>query len=131
MARAIYTVADGKVVADFDPAIAAQMKSLDLEAPLPDLWPQFEAFQNIPLMVIRGENSKLLTTATLKEMARRHPGMTTKIAGGQRTRSDSAPWGCSDCNPGFPVRRFEFHASPKAAVQKRKGPVGKTGPILF
>jgi pimeloyl-ACP methyl ester carboxylesterase len=83
MARAIYTVADGKVVADFDPAIAAQMNSLDLEAPLPDLWPQFEAFQNIPLMVIRGENSKLLTTATLKEMARRHPGMTTKIAGGQ------------------------------------------------
>ncbi|MEF0939357.1 alpha/beta fold hydrolase [Rhizobium sp. BR 362] len=83
MARAIYTLTDGKVVADFDPAIAAQMKSLDFETPLPDLWPQFEAFRNIPLMVIRGENSKLLTTASLEEMARRHPGMTTKIAIGQ------------------------------------------------
>jgi pimeloyl-ACP methyl ester carboxylesterase len=83
MARAIYTCTDGKIVADFDPAIATQMKSLDLEAPLPDLWPQFEAFQSIPLMVIRGENSKLLTTATIEEMARRHPGMTAKIAVGQ------------------------------------------------
>jgi hypothetical protein len=35
------------------------------------------------LMVVRGENSKLLTTASLEEMARRHPGMTTKIAIGQ------------------------------------------------
>ncbi|MFS8115907.1 alpha/beta hydrolase [Rhizobium jaguaris] len=83
VARAIYTITDGKVVADFDPAIPAQMESLDFEAPLPDLWPQFDAFQNIPLMVIRGENSKLLTTATLEEMGRRHPGMTAKIAVGQ------------------------------------------------
>jgi pimeloyl-ACP methyl ester carboxylesterase len=83
MARAIYTVADGKIIADYDPAIAAQMQSLDLEAPLPDLWLQFEAFQTIPLMVIRGENSKLLATATVEEMARRHPGMTAKIALGQ------------------------------------------------
>ncbi|MQB43660.1 alpha/beta hydrolase [Rhizobium sp. ICMP 5592] len=83
MARAIYTVKDTKIVTDYDPAIAAQMQALDLEAPLPDLWPQFEAFRDIPLMVIRGENSKLLTTATVEEMARRHPGMTVKIALGQ------------------------------------------------
>ncbi|WFU09960.1 alpha/beta hydrolase [Rhizobium sp. CB3090] len=83
MAQAIYTYRDGKIIADFDPAIAAQMKSLDLEAPLPDLWPQFESFQKIPLMVIRGENSKLLTTASIEEMARRHPGMRVKIAVGQ------------------------------------------------
>lgn len=83
MARAIYIVTDGKIAADYDPAIAAQMQSLDLEAPLPDLWPQFEAFQTIPLMVIRGENSKLLAAATVEEMARHHPGMTAKIALGQ------------------------------------------------
>ncbi|NTH76626.1 alpha/beta hydrolase [Agrobacterium rhizogenes] len=83
MARAIYTVKDEKIVADYDPAIAAQMQALDLEAPLPDLWPQFEAFRDIPLMVIRGENSKLLTMATVEEMARRHPGMTIKTAVGQ------------------------------------------------
>ncbi|MGN6777939.1 alpha/beta fold hydrolase [Rhizobium sp.] len=83
MARAIYAFRDGKPVADYDPAIAAQMQALDLEAPIPDLWPQFQAFQDIPLMVIRGENSKLLTQMTTDEMARRHPEMVIKIARGQ------------------------------------------------
>ncbi|MGY5799837.1 alpha/beta fold hydrolase [Rhizobium sp. LEGMi12c] len=83
MARAIYVLRDGKPIADYDPAIAAQMQALDLEAPIRDLWPQFQAFQDTPLMVIRGENSKLLTQATTDEMAERHPGMAIKIARGQ------------------------------------------------
>lgn len=83
MARAIYAFGDGKPVADYDPAIAAQMQALDLEAPLPDLWAQFEGFKGIPLMVIRGENSKLLTAATTAEMASRHQGAIIKIAVGQ------------------------------------------------
>ncbi|RAX40568.1 alpha/beta fold hydrolase [Rhizobium tropici] len=83
MARAIYTAVDGKPVADYDPAIAAQMQALDLEAPIPDLWTQFEGFQDIPLMVIRGENSKLLAQSTTDEMAKRHPGTIVKIANGQ------------------------------------------------
>lgn len=83
MARAIYAFSDGKPVADYDPAIAAQMQSLDLEAPLPDLWAQFEGFKGIPLMVIRGENSKLLTAATTEEMVRRHHGATVKAVVGQ------------------------------------------------
>ncbi|KAA1177946.1 alpha/beta hydrolase [Rhizobium tropici] len=83
MARAIYTVVDGKPAADYDPAIAVQMQALDLEAPIPDLWTQFQGFQDIPLMVIRGENSKLLAQSTTDEMARRHPGTVVKIADGQ------------------------------------------------
>ena len=83
MARAIYAIADDKPVADYDPAIAAQMQALDLESPIPDLWTQFQGFQGIPLMVIRGENSKLLTQSTTDEMAKRHPATVVKIAGGQ------------------------------------------------
>ncbi len=83
MARAIYASRDDKPLADYDPAIAAQMQALDLEAPIPDLWPQFQAFHDIPLMVIRGENSKLLTQITTDEMARRHSDIVVKIAGGQ------------------------------------------------
>ncbi|MFT4181009.1 MAG: alpha/beta hydrolase [Rhizobium sp.] len=83
MARAIYAIRNGRMTADYDPAIAVQMQALDLDAPIPDLWPQFEAFGDIPLMVIRGENSTLLTSATVEEMAKRHPGMTTRTALGQ------------------------------------------------
>lgn len=83
MAAAIYSFGDGKPVADYDPAIAQQLLSLDLEAPLADLWPQFEAFSGIPLMVIRGENTKLLSTHTVEDMAHRHPGTVIKPVVGQ------------------------------------------------
>ncbi|MBB6483219.1 alpha/beta fold hydrolase [Rhizobium lusitanum] len=83
MAGAIYDFRDGKPVADYDPAIAQQLLALDFEAPLADLWPQFEAFNDTPLMVIRGENTKLLSTRTIEDMARRHPGMVIKSVAGQ------------------------------------------------
>lgn len=83
MARAIYTLKDGRIAADFDPAIALQLQGLDMTGPLPDLWPQFEAFNATPMMAIRGELSQLLSEKTLKEMARRHPTMQCCIARGQ------------------------------------------------
>ncbi len=76
MAHAIYAEADGHIVADADPAIALIMKSIDLDAPQKDLWPQFEGFKPIPLMTIRGANSRLLSDAALNEMGRRHGNMT-------------------------------------------------------
>jgi len=83
MAAAIYSFSDGKPIADYDPAIAQQLLSLDFEAPLADLWPQFEAFSEHPLMVIRGENTKLLSMRTIEDMARRHPGMIIKSVADQ------------------------------------------------
>lgn len=76
MAHAIYSQVDGQIVADADPAIALIMKSIDLDAPQKDLWPQFEGFKPVPLMTIRGANSRLLSDALLSEMGRRHGNMT-------------------------------------------------------
>lgn len=83
MADAIYREIDGRIVADFDPAIAAQMVGADLSQPIPDLWKNFEAFDRTPLMAIRGETSKLLSAKTLAEMVSRHPGLVTVTAKGQ------------------------------------------------
>ncbi|TCU22901.1 pimeloyl-ACP methyl ester carboxylesterase [Rhizobium azibense] len=73
MAHAIYRKTDDGLVADIDPAIAEAVIAADFSTLLPDLWKQFDAMADIPLLVIRGENSKLLSKATVEEMLRRHP----------------------------------------------------------
>ncbi|MFC3165104.1 alpha/beta fold hydrolase [Ciceribacter thiooxidans] len=83
MARAIYREQNGMIEADCDPAIAAGMIAADLSQPLPDLWPQFEGFAAVPLMVIRGQHSKLLSEETIEEMGRRYPALRRLTAFGQ------------------------------------------------
>ncbi|SHI81111.1 alpha/beta fold hydrolase [Wenxinia saemankumensis] len=43
--------------------------------PAPDLWPLFDALDGLPLCLIRGETSDILSRATAEEMARRRPDM--------------------------------------------------------
>ncbi|EJC73322.1 putative hydrolase or acyltransferase of alpha/beta superfamily [Rhizobium leguminosarum bv. trifolii WSM2012] len=83
MALALYRDIGGRPVADFDPAIAEALKSVDLSQPLPDLWEQFESLSQFPLMVIRGENTPLLSNETADEMACRHPSLVLHTAEGQ------------------------------------------------
>ncbi len=83
MAEAIYREIDGRIRADFDPAIADQFASADLSQPLPDLWANFAGFFGKPLMAIRGETSRLLSKETLAEMGRRHGDMVALTAAGQ------------------------------------------------
>lgn len=83
MAEAIYRVIDGHIVPDVDPAIAEALLAIDFEKPLPDLWQQFDAFQPIPLMVIRGEHSDLLSEQTVEEILARNPQTITSVVEGQ------------------------------------------------
>lgn len=83
MADAIYLMRDGGLAADFDPALAAQLRAIDVNQPVPALWQQFTGLCAIPLLAIRGENSQLLSAATLEEMGRRHKTMRTVTVAGQ------------------------------------------------
>ncbi|MBY5749031.1 alpha/beta fold hydrolase [Rhizobium leguminosarum] len=83
MALALYRDIGGRPVADFDPAIAEALKSIDFSQPLPDLWGQFESLSRLPLMLIRGENTSLLSQETAGEMARRHSRLILHTAEGQ------------------------------------------------
>jgi len=80
--RAIYRDENGVPVLDFDPALVNVLPKRT-ETPIPDMWPQFEGLSAIPLLVIRGANSRLLSSATLEEMARRHPLCKTVTVEGQ------------------------------------------------
>ncbi len=81
--RAIYREESGVPVPDFDPALLNVVKGMDLTQPLPVLWPQFEGLKAVPMLAIRGANSKLLSAATLAEMASRHPDCRTVTVEGQ------------------------------------------------
>lgn len=59
----------------YDPALRdAFLKAF--EGPPVDLWPLFDALAGLPLALIRGANSDLLTTGTVAEMRARRPDMT-------------------------------------------------------
>jgi pimeloyl-ACP methyl ester carboxylesterase len=83
MALALYRDADGRPESDFDPAIAQALITADLAEPLPDMLRQFAAMSDTPLLVIRGENSRILSRKTVEEMMRRHPNARQILAHGQ------------------------------------------------
>ncbi len=83
MAAAIFTDRDGSIRPDFDPELVAPLRRMDLSQPPPDLWPQFETLRRYPLLVIRGENSRLLSESTVAEMKKRMPALEVFTAPGQ------------------------------------------------
>ncbi|MEQ8479371.1 MAG: alpha/beta hydrolase [Hoeflea sp.] len=70
-ARAVYVERNGKLTPDYDPALLEGLKGLDLNTPLPTLWPQFEGLGAMRLLALRGEHSTLLSAQTLDEMKAR------------------------------------------------------------
>ena len=84
MARAIFKEKDkGQLAADYDPALLNTFKAIDFTQPLPTLWQQFAGLKNIPMLVLRGENSLLLMPETLAKMQEIAPLMTSITVMGQ------------------------------------------------
>ena len=51
------------------------LTAIDLDQPLPSLWPQFAGLKQVPLLAIRGERSDLLSQETVEKMHEAHPTM--------------------------------------------------------
>ena len=58
----------------YDPALSDAFTAA-LSAPAADAWPLFDACNGLPLALIRGANSDLLSEAVAQEMRRRRPDM--------------------------------------------------------
>ena len=103
-ARLIYEEKDGRIVRRYDPKIMKTLTSIDLDSPLPSLWPQFAGLKRIPLLTIRGERSDLLTRETMEKMHEAHPSMHSATVPDQGHAPDLG-------TPGLPERIAAFIAS--------------------
>lgn len=83
MADAIYVEENGRLVSDHDPALVAPLLTMDFTQPLPTLWPQYALLAQKPLLVVRGEYSRLFSEKTSARMKAQGPNVETTIAKGQ------------------------------------------------
>ncbi|MDP2803813.1 MAG: alpha/beta hydrolase [Phreatobacter sp.] len=65
---------EGAVGLTYDPALRDAVQAA-MAQPLPEFWSFFEACDGLPLALIRGEASDVLSKATATEMRRRRPDM--------------------------------------------------------
>jgi pimeloyl-ACP methyl ester carboxylesterase len=74
-ARRAWQTTDDGLIPTYDVRLAPTLADVDTTQPLPPLWDEFDAFGRVPILVIRGTNSDLLSAATVAAMAARHPGL--------------------------------------------------------
>jgi pimeloyl-ACP methyl ester carboxylesterase len=69
-----YVQRDDGVGLTYDPALRIAFDAA-LAGPLPELWPLFDACKGLPLALIRGAASDVLSRTTAEEMRRRRPDL--------------------------------------------------------
>lgn len=72
--RTMVVTQNGRICFDYDMAIAEPFGKPGNAAP-PNLWLAFEALRNVPMLLVRGELSDLISADTVKQMGVRNPAM--------------------------------------------------------
>jgi pimeloyl-ACP methyl ester carboxylesterase len=66
-----------ELVPTYDVRLAGTLAEFDIERPLPTMWNEFDALCRLPILVIRGANSDILSTATVETMRAHRPDLET------------------------------------------------------
>jgi pimeloyl-ACP methyl ester carboxylesterase len=59
----------------YDLGIGNALAGIDIERPMPAMWHEFDALAGLPMLVVRGANSDILSAATVAAMAARREKM--------------------------------------------------------
>jgi pimeloyl-ACP methyl ester carboxylesterase len=65
----------GELKPSFDLGIARALAGIDVERPMTPLWNEFDALAGVPMLVVRGANSDLLSAETVAAMRARRADM--------------------------------------------------------
>ena len=79
----IFEVENGSYVARYDRKLLNTLNAINLDAPLVALWPQFIGLTQIPVMLLRGSNTDLLSMETVQKMQELHPALVYREVAGQ------------------------------------------------
>ncbi len=74
LARRWFDAGPEGLTLNYDPRIRDNIEATAGQ-PAPDMWPLFDALEGVPLAVVRGANSDLLTAETVAKMRERRPDM--------------------------------------------------------
>jgi pimeloyl-ACP methyl ester carboxylesterase len=74
-AERTWHVKHGELKPAFDLGIARALAGIDVERPMPALWNEFDALAGVPMLVVRGVNSDLLSAETVAAMRARRANM--------------------------------------------------------
>ena len=72
--RTCQKLPDGRIKFAYDPAISQGLSGSEQTAVPPDLWPMWDQLATIPMLIIHGALSDIISPATIAEMRRRHSG---------------------------------------------------------
>ena len=67
----------GRLVTTYDVKLAKAMEGVEPERPIASLWKEFDALSALPVMVIRGANSDILSAETVETMRGRRAALDT------------------------------------------------------
>lgn len=82
-ARQSFNDENGRPAPSYDARLAKALSQIDISQRMPEMWPYFDALNRVPVLVLRGENTDLLSVETFEEMKRRHPRLTGVTIPGQ------------------------------------------------
>jgi pimeloyl-ACP methyl ester carboxylesterase len=71
------------LVPTYDVGLARTLQGISFDRPIAPLWNAFDALARMPLMVLRGANSDILSEETVAAMRERRPDMTTVVVADQ------------------------------------------------
>ncbi len=67
---------NGKLTLNYDPKLLDTFKAINLDVPLPTMWPQFQGLGGMPTLLLHGKLSDFLSDEIVQKMRDVHPNLT-------------------------------------------------------